>query len=358
MKMNYDIFISCKSEDYPVARKVYQYLRDQKYSVFLADTELRKKGNAEYGKIIDEALDYATHMIIIASKSEFIRSPYVQSEWRTFIEEKRTGRKTGNIITIIDGFQINSLPISLRQFESFDFNSYTEICAYLPLEKQNGEILLDNSKIKGSKSNAFKNLSKNKGCVITITIVFLLCIVCIPFNYLYFLNSPNDDIVDNNKSPMAYKSPNGSKQSEINNHLWRNGTYKGRTKSKSNYIQKLTTYGIFGKNEAEYTIIFNCQDDNDINIETKAQVTETNYITYFSMYLHKKHIEGTVNNENGKSIGYIDAEFSISENFFEIKGKSHIQENGDHKTIPFEVNGELPTHIINKIVQTNRTSFE
>lgn len=32
--MNYDIFISCKSEDYPVARKVYQYLRDQKYSVF------------------------------------------------------------------------------------------------------------------------------------------------------------------------------------------------------------------------------------------------------------------------------------------------------------------------------------
>lgn len=76
------------------------------------------------------------------------------------------------------------------------------------------------------------------------------------------------------------------------------------------------------------------------------------------MFLNKKHIEGTVNNENGKNIGYIDAEFSISENFFEIRGKSYIQENEDYKTVPIEVNGELPTHIINKIIQTNSTYFE
>lgn len=76
------------------------------------------------------------------------------------------------------------------------------------------------------------------------------------------------------------------------------------------------------------------------------------------MFLIKKHIEGTVNNDNGKNIGYIDADFSISENLFEINGMSYIRENGGYKTIPFEVNGELPTHIINKIVQTNRTSFE
>lgn len=108
-KMNYDIFISCKSEDYPFARKVYQYLREHNYNVFLADTELRKKGNAEYGKIIDEALDSATHMIIIASKPEYIQSTYVESEWRIFIEEKRSGRKKGNIITIIN-FNVSLLP--------------------------------------------------------------------------------------------------------------------------------------------------------------------------------------------------------------------------------------------------------
>lgn len=134
--MNYDIFISCKSEDYPVARKVYQYLKGQKYSVFLADTELRKKGNAEYGKIIDEALDTATHMIIIASNPEYVRSTYVESEWRIFMEEKRVGRKTGNIISLIDGIDICDLPISLRHFQSFNFKNIERIKDFLPLKQQ------------------------------------------------------------------------------------------------------------------------------------------------------------------------------------------------------------------------------
>ena len=134
-KMNYDIFISCKSEDYPFARKVYQYLREHNYNVFLADTELRKKGNAEYGKIIDEALDSATHMIIIASKPEYIQSTYVESEWRIFIEEKRSGRKKGNIITIIN-FNVSLLPIGLRQYQFFDINAYDNIVDYLILNSQ------------------------------------------------------------------------------------------------------------------------------------------------------------------------------------------------------------------------------
>lgn len=37
MKMNYDIFISCKSEDYPVARTVYQYLAFGNYKFFISD---------------------------------------------------------------------------------------------------------------------------------------------------------------------------------------------------------------------------------------------------------------------------------------------------------------------------------
>ena len=133
--VQYDVFISCKSEDYPFARKVYQYLREHNYNVFLADTELRKKGNAEYGKIIDEALDSATHMIIIASKPEYIQSTYVESEWRIFIEEKRSGRKKGNIITIIN-FNVSLLPIGLRQYQFFDINAYDNIVDYLILNSQ------------------------------------------------------------------------------------------------------------------------------------------------------------------------------------------------------------------------------
>lgn len=130
--VQYDVFISCKSEDYPFARKVYQYLREHNYNVFLADTELRKKGNAEYGEIIDEALDSATHMVIVATKPEYIMSAYVKSEWRTFIEEKRSGRKMGNIVTLIE-FTISDLPISLRHFQSFNLNFFDCIADFLPL---------------------------------------------------------------------------------------------------------------------------------------------------------------------------------------------------------------------------------
>lgn len=131
--LQYDVFISCKSEDYPFARKVYQYLREHNYNVFLADTELRKKGNAEYGEIIDEALDSATHMVIVATKPEYIMSAYVKSEWRTFIEEKRSGRKIGNIVTLIE-FSISELPISLRHFQSFSSISLDCITDFLPID--------------------------------------------------------------------------------------------------------------------------------------------------------------------------------------------------------------------------------
>lgn len=131
--MEYDVFISCKSEDYPFAREVYQYLKRQNYNVFFADTELRKNGDSEYGKIIDKALCSATHMIVISTKPEYICSSYVENEWRVFLEEKRSGRKKGNITTIVN-FPIEFLPIGLRHFQSFDINSYNSIVDYLPHE--------------------------------------------------------------------------------------------------------------------------------------------------------------------------------------------------------------------------------
>lgn len=130
--MTYDVFISCKSEDYESAKLIYNFLREQNYKVFLADTELRKKGNAEYGKVIDEALDSAAHLILYTSRAEYATSSYVESEWRIFIEEKRAGRKHGNLISVLDGIEVSVLPISLRHFQSFPMERYTEIVDYLP----------------------------------------------------------------------------------------------------------------------------------------------------------------------------------------------------------------------------------
>ena len=338
----YDVFISCKSEDYPFAKKVYKYLKELNYNVFLADEELRKKGISEYGKIIDEALDSATHMIIIASKPEYIESSYVQSEWRTFIEEKRTGRKTGNIITIIN-FDVSSLAISLRQFESFDFKHYSEICAYLPIKDKKKNIENINFE-KQEISNRLRDLSKHKGCFITITIAFFLCVVFIPIQ-------DND-----NELYTAYESDHDSTQYRFADHKSGDDSSKRNTNSESSNIYSLTTNGIYDKSEAKFIIKFDCHDNFDIKIEAKIQYPQNNDLTYLSMFLIENAIEGSVYNDNGKNIGFIKAHFSISENLFEIKGISYIKENGDYKTIPIEVNGELPTHIINKINQIEHLS--
>ena len=53
----YDVFISSKSEDYPIAEKVYDFLVANGLTVFLASTELSRIGEAEYSEAVDAAID-------------------------------------------------------------------------------------------------------------------------------------------------------------------------------------------------------------------------------------------------------------------------------------------------------------
>lgn len=135
--MKYDVFISCKSEDYNIGRQVYEFLtnyRGLNISVFMADRELRKRGNADYGTVIDEALDSSTHLIIVASNADYLKesSTYVYEEWHTFVEEIRSGRKKGNIMTIFtDDVNLKDVPIALRNRQSFPFTEYSSIVSYL-----------------------------------------------------------------------------------------------------------------------------------------------------------------------------------------------------------------------------------
>lgn len=170
----YDVFISCKSEDYGFARNVYAFLVEQGYSVFLADAELRKKGNAEYGKVIDEALDSSKHFILVTSRKEFVESSYVESEWRTFLEEKRTGRKRGNLLTVLKEIDVSLLPISLRKFQSFSYSDYyLNIIDYLPINNQLiGEERLSESGANVQISNKIINNKYRKIFLISV----ILCV--------------------------------------------------------------------------------------------------------------------------------------------------------------------------------------
>ena len=145
----YDVFISSKSEDYEYAREIYTFLVDNGISVFFADEELKNNGSSEYSESIDQAIDASTHMIVFASKIDYINSTWVKSEWRAFTNEIRSGRKKGNIITILKEIQANSLPLVLRNYQSFPYTNYQEsILNYIVNNNDANSTLPNNSSTK------------------------------------------------------------------------------------------------------------------------------------------------------------------------------------------------------------------
>jgi uncharacterized protein YegL len=116
---NHDlIFLSAKSEDFHSAQQVYSLLKKNGYNVFFSDQTLPHMGKSDYRREIDRALDLAKHMVVVTSRKEYVESKWVEAEWGSFINEKRSGRKQGNIITLITGSMcIEDLPGSLRYYE-------------------------------------------------------------------------------------------------------------------------------------------------------------------------------------------------------------------------------------------------
>jgi hypothetical protein len=113
------IFLSAKSEDYTAASQVYSYLTEHGYPVFFSNQTLPRMGNSDYRREIDRALEQAKHLVLVTSRKEYVESKWVEAEWGSFINEKRSGRKDGNIIVLLAGsMQIGDLPISLRSFET------------------------------------------------------------------------------------------------------------------------------------------------------------------------------------------------------------------------------------------------
>lgn len=123
--MHYDVFISSKSEDYHLAEGVYNFLKKNGLSVFIASKELQKIGESQYADAIDEALDDSFHMIVVASSLNNINSKWVKYEWSTFSNDIKSGYRNGNLLTILSNtIVLKNLPASLRHQQSFHFDSY------------------------------------------------------------------------------------------------------------------------------------------------------------------------------------------------------------------------------------------
>lgn len=122
-KTKFEVFISKKTADYPLAKKLYDFLVERGISVFLSEKSLPSIGGAEYMKEIDDALESSRHLIVVGSSIDNISSSWVEAEWRLFINEKRSGRKNGNVVTMVSGnLTPQDIPMSLRYYEVMTFN--------------------------------------------------------------------------------------------------------------------------------------------------------------------------------------------------------------------------------------------
>ena len=71
---------------------------------------------------------------------------------------------------------------------------------------------------------------------------------------------------------------------------------------------------------------------------------------YTKMWLNKKHLEGVVEDENGKSIGFVDATLNVTDASFEIYGKLILESNDNYyQERRLQVKGQLPQDVANKL---------
>lgn len=151
----YDVFISSKSEDYAYAREIYTFLMSNGANVFFADEELKNIGSSEYSEAIDRAIEDSTHMIVFASELAFLNSTWVKYEWRTFTDEIKSGRKNGNIVTVLKDIQIDSVPIALRNHQSFEYANYQDtLLNYITNDNLNNKT--DTVKCHYSKKRSYR----------------------------------------------------------------------------------------------------------------------------------------------------------------------------------------------------------
>ena len=81
----YDVFISCKSEDYIYANDVFDYLSSIGKHPFLANKSIDDIHCDEYNVLIRETIDICPDMIVFLSDPSYANTPYVSFEWNGYV---------------------------------------------------------------------------------------------------------------------------------------------------------------------------------------------------------------------------------------------------------------------------------
>lgn len=165
---DFDLFISCKSQDYEAAEEVYSFLKKNGYHPFLASKTLRELGSDNYGYIIRKIISRCKIMIVFASDISYLTTSYVSAEWNQYLDELSAGLNSGKLFSILPfGTSACLLPSGLRTKQFFTIENYREqILSYLSdvTEKnclQNKEA--EEAPLLQQKNSFFQRIKKSLG---------------------------------------------------------------------------------------------------------------------------------------------------------------------------------------------------
>jgi hypothetical protein len=117
------VFISFCDQDRQFAEQLYHVLTARKIGTFCRSLSAAEMTDIELWATIEDAIDKCEHMVVIARTLESLKSAQIQKETGMFLVEEVSGRKQGNLITMIFGeMKIDQLPIRYRSSQVILFN--------------------------------------------------------------------------------------------------------------------------------------------------------------------------------------------------------------------------------------------
>lgn len=131
---NFKVFISYKhsdvngelTDDYHIAKSLYKELKNNNIPVFFSDESLFELGRSDYKKAIDNALNSAELMVVIATQKEYLHTGWVEYEYETFYEDILSNRKkNANIISYTKNINILELPRTLSRLQNYSIENVT-----------------------------------------------------------------------------------------------------------------------------------------------------------------------------------------------------------------------------------------
>lgn len=125
---SFDVFISCKSQDYESAREIYDFLILNGHRPFLADISIKEIGIDQYTFLIGEVISFCSTMIVVATDVKYLDTPYVSAEWHLFVNDINTGHKPNARLINILSPNINEhhLPSWLRDKQCLTLDNYKQ----------------------------------------------------------------------------------------------------------------------------------------------------------------------------------------------------------------------------------------